>query len=414
MLLVLASLAVAAPSTLARCTDTLSALPGGMNEVFRRVVRIETARGTGSGAVVSPDGFILTAAHVVAGEEAPKIFFQDETSLTATVVRRNASADLALLRVAGTALPCVALGEARLAPAADTWIVGSPGGKALTGSVTKGIVSGYRERDGWPILQTDASMSPGNSGGPLLGADGRVQAVVSYKVFGGGAEGLGFAVAAEAVTKALDVSFGGATDATVATTVIGGGTAVTPFTIEPPSFKNQPATPGKPPRGNVCADASVGRDPFSGDTSLTAVGADLFTLTWSTGKDAVLTAYYPMRGGAGDPITLNEVAYGPGGITLDLLLADDTRIHLVSEGASPRMSGLLPVVAARFVINRQVADAVAASGPTYLRWTAAGNDLPIDQDRSDRQRDKYYRPMFACLAQQLAAAPASPAGAPAP
>ena len=261
-------------------------------------------------------------------------------------------------------------------------IVGSPGGKALTGSVTKGIVSGYREREGWPVLQTDASMNPGNSGGPLLGADGKVQAIVSYKMFGG-MEGLGFAVAVESIGKALEISFGDHTDATIEPASLAGGTSASAFALEPPTFKNKPDKPGAAPRGDNCRDATVGKDPFDdGKRSFTASGADMFSLTWAAGQDPVFTGLLSLR----SDMYLNDVVTGPGGVALDVLLENDTRIHLVSESAQLRMNGFVPSLAVRFTINKEVAEALAGSGPTYLRWTVAGSDVPVDQDRSSRQQ----------------------------
>ena len=398
----LSSLAHAEPATLARCADAGPPLPGEMPAVFQRVVRIETARGTGSGVVISPDGFVLTAAHVVEGSMTTKVVFSDETTAEATVVRANAAADLALLRLPSVGLPCLPLADARLPPAADTWIVGSPGGKALTGSVTKGIVSGYRERSGWAVLQTDASINSGNSGGPLLGSDGHIQAIVSYKVMGIGTEGLGFAVAAEEVARGLDIRFGDSSDTEIASASEELPAGSVPVHVDPPSFTDKPSNPGAPPRGNVCAEVNLEKDPFNGSARMVARGASLFDLTWATGEPPILTAYYPVRSSAAGvgQIVLNEAAYLPAGLTLDILLANGTKIHLVSQGAEWRGVGLFGVVAARFEVNQEVAQAIAGSGPTWLRWTAEGGE-PVDQDRSDRQRERYYRPLFACLAKQL-------------
>jgi len=115
---------------------------------------------------------------------------------------------------------------------------------------------------------------------------------------------------------------------------------------------------------------------------------------------AACTSFLPMTGQGSTTLALDADAYDPGGLTLDLLLDDNTRIHLVSTGASGRMSGMLPVLAARFEVPVDVADAVAASGPTFVRWSL-GDRPPVDQDRSARQRDRYYGPMFACLAQTM-------------
>jgi hypothetical protein len=403
MLALLSTLALAAPANLARCTDAAPTLPAAMSDVFKRVVRIETSNGSGSGVVVSPDGFVLTAAHVVRGASKPKVFFADETSVDAEVLRSNGGADLALLRVPGVKLPCLPVADARLAPAADTWIVGSPGGKALTGSVTKGIISGYREREGWAVVQTDASINPGNSGGPLLGADGRVQAIVSYKVAGIAQEGLGFAVSVEVLEKALDVRFSDTTDTTIPPMDQKGNPLAASFPMAPPVITNRPTTPGPLPRGNVCADATVGRDPFDrSKASFSAKAADIFELTWTSGSAPVFTAFLTIAGDTND-IAWSDSTYGPGGLALDILLTDDTRIRLVSDGGNARMSGLLPVIAAKFTIDAATAEAIASAGPSIIRWNVAGSDVPIDQDRSERQRDKYYRPLFACLAKEMAA-----------
>lgn len=395
-LLALFASAFAAPASIARCSDTVPALPDGMADVAKRVVRIETALGTGSGAVVSPDGFVLTAAHVLSGATKARVVFPDESSMDAEVVRSNRASDLALLRLPKTGMPCLKVAAARQAAAADVYVVGSPGGKALTGSVTKGIVSSYRDHEGWVTLQTDASMNAGNSGGPVLGKAGDVAAIVSFKVAGLGVEGIGFAVAVEELARALDVQFGDKTDAEVKV-VMGEGERKT-FEPPPPTFERAPASPGAPPRGDVCAEFDVKSDPFDGARTVHARAADLFSLDWKSGEKPTFTAFLPLSSARG--LAWDGDAYEGGALTLDILLENDTRIHLVSAEADIRRSGVMPVLASRFVIDKAVAEAIAGSGPTYLRWTVP--DLaPVDQDRSARQRERYYRPAFACLAKNL-------------
>ncbi|MBT3220395.1 MAG: trypsin-like serine protease [Proteobacteria bacterium] len=87
----------------------------------------------------------------------------------------------------------------------EVLVVGSPGGEMLSHSVTKGIVSGYRDVDGKTALQTDATINAGNSGGPVVGPDGNLLGIVSYKVVGQGIEGLGFAVAATDICPLLNI-----------------------------------------------------------------------------------------------------------------------------------------------------------------------------------------------------------------
>ncbi|GDX78990.1 hypothetical protein LBMAG42_08010 [Deltaproteobacteria bacterium] len=393
--LLLSASALAAPAHIARCADVLPALPAGMADLGKRVVRIESADGTGSGVVVSPDGFVVTAAHVVAGTSKVKVVFPDESRVEAEVLRVHGQADLALLRVPGVGLPCLKLAPSRQGPAADLYVVGSPGGKALTGSVTKGIVSGYRDREGWVILQTDASMNAGNSGGPVVNAAGEVAAIVSFKLAAVGVEGVGFAVAAEELGRALDVEIADTTDASIAALV---GQGASSFVAPGPVITNPPAKPGKPPGGNVCSDVELSNDPFDGARSLHAQGADLFLIDWKPGSEPVLTVFLSIRN---REVAWDAEAYRAGSLTLDLLLTDDTRIHLTSSGAKARFSGISPVLGAEFVINAAVAQAIAAAGPTLLRWTVLEGQ-PLDQDRSARQRERYYRPMFACLAREMA------------
>ena len=84
--------------------------------------------------------------------------------------------------------------------------IGAPVDDRLSGSVSRGIVSGYPELEGKRLLQTDAAVNPGNSGGPILSETGEVLGVVSSKYFGVGVEGLGFAVPTETAAQVLGLS----------------------------------------------------------------------------------------------------------------------------------------------------------------------------------------------------------------
>jgi serine protease Do len=89
---------------------------------------------------------------------------------------------------------------------ADIFAVGTPLDPHFTNTVTRGIVSAHREIDGVSLLQTDASVNPGNSGGPLFDSQGRVQAILSAKIFGPGVEGLAFGVPMTVVTSRLAIT----------------------------------------------------------------------------------------------------------------------------------------------------------------------------------------------------------------
>jgi putative serine protease PepD len=178
-------------------------------------VRSQTPQGqaTGSGFVVSPAGLVVTNAHVVEGATAVAVEVGGGATRPATVVGRDESTDLALLRVqdAGGArfkpLPLADSGALEVGDA--TYALGNPFGLART--FTSGVVSALGRQidapDGFAIdhvIQTDAPINPGNSGGPLLDDHGRAIGVNSQILNGGGSAesgnvGIGFAIPSNTV-----------------------------------------------------------------------------------------------------------------------------------------------------------------------------------------------------------------------
>ncbi|MRX44250.1 PDZ domain-containing protein [Agromyces sp. Q22] len=168
---------------------------------------VRSARGAGSGSasVVSADGVLLTSAHVVAGAERAEAAFGDGTTVDAEVIGRDPLSDLAVLRADGAVPPPVPLGDARTLRVGQLVVaLGTPLG--LAGSVTAGIVSNLGRalptaagRVVDEVIQTDAALNPGNSGGAL--ADGRGRMVgVNTAVAG---VGLGLAVPINPATRAI-------------------------------------------------------------------------------------------------------------------------------------------------------------------------------------------------------------------
>src|SRR4051794_13438091 len=150
------------------------------------VAYITTQVGTGSGFVVSDDGYIVTNAHVVEGANGQiKAKIGDGKTLTAKLVGQDASTDLALLKVDASNLKPLALGDSSTVEVGDpAYAIGNPFG--LDRTLTTGVISALQREISSPngfsiddVLQTDAAINPGNSGGPLFNAQGQVIGVNS-------------------------------------------------------------------------------------------------------------------------------------------------------------------------------------------------------------------------------------------
>jgi putative serine protease PepD len=172
------------------------------------VVEITAAQGQGSGFVYDGDGHIVTNAHVVDGASSVSVKFWNGKTFTAQVVGTDASTDLAVLKVNAptSELFPLSLGDSSKVLVGDNVVaIGSPFG--LAGTVTSGIVSALHREMTSPnrfaiddSIQTDAAINHGNSGGPLLDAQGKVVGVTSQiESNSGGNEGVGFAIPSNTV-----------------------------------------------------------------------------------------------------------------------------------------------------------------------------------------------------------------------
>ena len=158
----------------------------------------QTAEASGSGFIVSADGYIVTNNHVVEGATAVQVIVAGETDpIDAVVVGTDATTDIAVLKIDRTGLPYVTLGDSDSLQVGELAVaIGNPFGE-LAGSVTVGVISALdREisinNSTYNLLQTDASINSGNSGGPLVNSYGEVIGITNAKVSEG--EGIGFAI----------------------------------------------------------------------------------------------------------------------------------------------------------------------------------------------------------------------------
>jgi putative serine protease PepD len=162
----------------------------------------ESGGAAGTGFVISPDGVIVSNNHVVEGADKIQAVFADGTSRPAKVLGRNAASDLAVLKVDGTNLATLQLGDSNDVQVGDD-VVAIGNALALSGglTVTRGIISGlHREvpTDSGTtledLLQTDAAINPGNSGGPLVDSQGRVIGINTAIANPSTAQNVGFAL----------------------------------------------------------------------------------------------------------------------------------------------------------------------------------------------------------------------------
>jgi serine protease Do len=165
----------------------------------------------GSGVIVSSDGYILTANHVVNGADEIKVALGDDDrkKFTAKVVGSDPQTDVAVLKIETTGLPAITLGDSDQLEVGDVVLaLGNPFGVGQT--VTMGIISGLG-RHGYGIngyenfIQTDAAINPGNSGGALVDAQGRLVGINTWiATRSGGSEGVGFAVPANMARHVME------------------------------------------------------------------------------------------------------------------------------------------------------------------------------------------------------------------
>lgn len=164
--------------------------------------------GAGSGVIITEDGYIATNNHVIEGARTIEVRLHDGTSAAAVLVASDAATDLAVIKIEAQGLtPAVFGSSASLMVGQPVVAIGNPLGR-LGGTVTDGIISA-RDReisiDGehMTLLQTNAAVNPGNSGGGLFDGNGYLIGIVNSKSSGSDVEGLGFAIPSDTAKEVL-------------------------------------------------------------------------------------------------------------------------------------------------------------------------------------------------------------------
>ena len=198
--------------------EEISDLKNAINSVYESAVYIEVtgdrASSSGSGFVYKTDdnyGYILTNHHVINNGKKFVVTFSDGTESEASLVSSDEYYDIAVLKLSKDKVKKVAtLGDSSNIELGDTvFTVGAPLGKEYMGTITKGIVSGINRMVSvsnnylMEVIQTDASINSGNSGGPICNINGVVIGLTSSKLIGSGIEGMGFAIPINTVNEII-------------------------------------------------------------------------------------------------------------------------------------------------------------------------------------------------------------------
>ena len=166
---------------------------------------------TGTGVILTADGYVVTNAHVISGARSVEVILHSKLRYNATVIGSDEVTDLAVLRIDAHGLTPAVLGDSTQLRVGDTVVaIGDPLGLALSGSMTDGIVSAINRDitvDGrtMTLIQTNAALNSGNSGGPLINCFGQVVGINTMKIGDqmstAGVEGLGFAIPSSTVKE---------------------------------------------------------------------------------------------------------------------------------------------------------------------------------------------------------------------
>lgn len=179
-------------------------LTGGYGNIFgfygNQQQQQEVEKSSGSGVIISSDGYIVTNNHVIEGANELVVILNTGDEYTAKLIGRDSNTDLAIIKIEADELVYAKMGESSNLRVGDTAIaIGNPLGQEFAGTTTQGIISGLNrnvtiDNKELTLIQTDAAINPGNSGGALVNAYGELVGINTAKISSSTLEGLGFAI----------------------------------------------------------------------------------------------------------------------------------------------------------------------------------------------------------------------------
>ena len=203
--------------TISESTGEEMSLPDIYKKVIPSVVSISATSGsstsTGTGIIMSSDGYIITNYHVVSSAQQVVVLLTDGQEYTACQVGGDETSDIMVLKISATGLTPAEFGDSDAAEVGDSVVaIGDPLGIELRGTMTDGIICGIK-RDvsvgdrTMTLMQTNAALNSGNSGGPLVNMEGQVIGINTIKLSSSGyttVEGLGFAIPIDSAKPIVD------------------------------------------------------------------------------------------------------------------------------------------------------------------------------------------------------------------
>ncbi len=177
----------------------------GTPRILAAVATVESGIGSGSAFYISQDGYLLTNKHVVGDDKFVRVKLSNGRSLVGEVIRVDKVRDVALLHTDPVGSEVLSLRTDAGTVGEVVYAVGSPYGQSLSGTITRGVLSARRVFEGVPFLQSDVSVNPGNSGGPLIDGSGRVIGMSAIKTE---AQGINIFIPIDDVLDKLSLTLG--------------------------------------------------------------------------------------------------------------------------------------------------------------------------------------------------------------